>query len=105
MSFSVVVPDVQSTGSGNYYVIRRKLGQGGLGITYLADGLLTGQRVVIKENFPAGCSLRSPDTYMVGPVSAMLQSGYDWTLNSFLNDARPACRPCRRPDLYDCGRR
>lgn len=73
--------------NGNY-VIRRKLGQGGFGITYLADGLLTGRRVVIKENFPAGCSLRSPDTYMVGPVSAMQQADYDWALKSFLNEAR-----------------
>ena len=62
--------------NGNY-VIRRKLGQGGFGITYLADGLLTGRRVVIKESFPAGCSLRSPDTYMVRPVSEVLQSDYD----------------------------
>ena len=73
--------------NGNY-VIRRKLGQGGFGITYLADGLLTGRRVVIKESFPAGCSLRSPDTYMVGPVSGMQQADYDWALNSFLNEAR-----------------
>ena len=36
------------------YRVCRSLGQGGFGITYLAEDELLGQKIVIKEYFPAG---------------------------------------------------
>lgn len=56
------------------YIIRRTLGQGGFGITYLAEEVVTGRSVVIKENFPVSCSMRCPDSYRVssgGGLSAI----------------------------------
>ena len=35
------------------YRVCRSLGQGGFGITYLAEDELLGQKIVIKEYFPA----------------------------------------------------
>ena len=42
---------------GQYRIIRR-LGQGGFGITYLAEECATGKQVVIKENLPTFCACR-----------------------------------------------
>ncbi|MDO5464370.1 MAG: serine/threonine-protein kinase [Akkermansia sp.] len=70
------------------YIIRRTLGQGGFGITYLAEEVVTGRSVVIKENFPVSCSMRCPDSYRVSSGGPLLQSDYDWALRSFLNEAR-----------------
>ena len=38
---------------GGKYKIEKVLGQGGFGITYLAERITDGKRVVIKENMPA----------------------------------------------------
>ena len=45
------------------YSIRSLLGQGGFGITYLAEEEASGRLVVIKENYPAELSLRHSANY------------------------------------------
>ena len=35
-----------------HYLLQRKVGKGGFGITYLAEHTLNHELVVIKENFP-----------------------------------------------------
>lgn len=51
------------------YVIERKLGHGGFGITYLAREKATNRLVVIKENFPREYSHRHTTNLTVGPSS------------------------------------
>ena len=43
------------------YRVCRSLGQGGFGITYLAEDELLGQKIVIKEYFPACFARRAED--------------------------------------------
>lgn len=43
------------------YRVCRSLGQGGFGITYLAEDELLGQKIVIKEYFPAAFARRAED--------------------------------------------
>ena len=49
---------------GQYRIIR-KLGQGGFGITYLAEITTGGEHVVIKENLPTFCAMRNHTTLQV----------------------------------------
>ena len=51
----------------NTYRIIRVLGQGGFGITYLAEHLLLEQQVAIKEFFPKALCSRDADTSNVRP--------------------------------------
>ena len=51
------------------YRLIRSLGQGGFGITYLAEIIETGQQVVIKENLPSFCAMRDPVTLQVSATN------------------------------------
>lgn len=44
---------LNSTLQGGKYIIKKVLGQGGFGITYLAEHDLLGTKVVVKEFFSA----------------------------------------------------
>ena len=70
------------------YVIDRKLGQGGFGVTYLAHEAATDRPVVIKENFPRQCSHRDSVSLMVGPASEEQAAEFEWALDRFLDEAR-----------------
>ena len=70
------------------YVIDRKLGQGGFGVTYLAHEAATDRPVVIKENFPRQCSHRDSVSLMVGPASEEQAAEFQWALDRFLDEAR-----------------
>lgn len=73
---------------GNYRVLDT-LGQGGFGITYLAEYIPSGKRVVIKENMPAGFSYRQESTLTVAPTgSGEEQKLYNWALKRFLEEAQ-----------------
>ena len=73
---------------GSYRIIR-SLGQGGFGITYLAENMETGQQVVIKENLPSFCAIRDPGTLQVSATNPNdpLQE-YPKLLTRFLEEAR-----------------
>ncbi len=68
------------------YVVERKLGQGGFGITYLAKEAVTGYRVVIKEAFPRGYVYREPGTYKVVP-NPNCEKMTSWVLENFQKEA------------------
>jgi len=74
------------------YVIERKLGHGGFGITYLAREIATNRAVVIKENFPRECSQRNTMNLTVGPSSAEDKGLYEWALTRFLDEAKVLIR-------------
>ncbi len=71
------------------YRVRRMLGAGGFGITYLAVELSRGApaaEVVIKECFPNWCAVRAP-----GGRDVMAQGDprqYEWSLSRFMDEAR-----------------
>lgn len=67
------------------FEIRRKLGQGGFGITYLAASGSGEDLVAIKEHFPREFSIRDGTT--VKPNSNSL-STFKWARERFLDEAR-----------------
>ena len=73
---------------GQYRIIR-KLGQGGFGITYLAEVIGSGEQVVIKENLPTFCAMRDRTTLQVAATDPddELQE-YAEYLKRFVNEAR-----------------
>ncbi len=71
------------------YRVRRMLGAGGFGITYLAVELSRGApaaEVVIKECFPNWCAVRAPGGRDVMAQGAPRQ--YEWSLSRFMDEAR-----------------
>lgn len=74
------------------YTIQSVLGQGGFGITYLAEEDVTERRVVIKENYPSAYSLRQTGSLTAAANGTANLEFYDWALNSFLNEAKVLTR-------------
>lgn len=69
------------------YRVCRSLGQGGFGITYLAEDELLGQKIVIKEYFPAVFARRAED----GSIRIMEETdraAFTEGRNRFLREAR-----------------
>ncbi|MDO5465045.1 MAG: serine/threonine-protein kinase, partial [Akkermansia sp.] len=73
---------------GSYRIIHT-LGQGGFGITYLAEIIGSGEQVVIKENLPTFCAMRARTGLDVLPTNPKdeLQE-YAKYLQGFVNEAR-----------------
>ncbi len=73
---------------GNYRILHT-LGQGGFGITYLAELLTDGGHVVIKENLPSFCALRDRTTLHVSATNPNdeLQE-YAQFLRRFVDEAK-----------------
>ena len=75
------------------YRILRALGQGGFGITYLAERLQDGEQVVIKENLPGDIAFRHPDSLQVIPTRTQGPQGeYARSLAAFVEEARLLAR-------------
>ncbi len=74
------------------YRLLRSLGQGGFGITYLAEEEASGQHVVIKENLPAAYSYRHPQDYTIGPASTSMVADYNWAKERFIEEAQLLAR-------------
>ena len=75
------------------YVIGKKLGQGGFGISYIAYNLALDTTVCIKEYFPAGAAMRSAANSRIvlwsgGEIAAELRRGRE----SFVKEARKAVK-------------
>ena len=84
--------EVQYLGEGsiiqNRYSIKRQLGFGGFGITYLAWDQKLHISVAIKEYFPRGCAVRSADHKNVTVYSFDMQDEYEYGLDRFLKEAQ-----------------
>src|SRR5215468_4478784 len=69
------------------YRIKRVLGAGGFGITYLADEMALARLVTIKEYFPAEFAARST-TSEASPRSRDCAQDYQWGLERFIEEAQ-----------------
>lgn len=70
-----------------WYEIKDILGQGGFGITYLAQDLNLAHEVAIKEYMPVDLAVRS-DHDSVESVSTEYEYRYRWGLQNFIDEAR-----------------
>ena len=75
----------------HWYVIRRLLGQGGFGITYLAEDTNLGRLVAIKEYLPEDMAFREDDS-SVHPLSPDIAGSYEWGLDRFISEAQTLAR-------------
>src|SRR5215468_7754261 len=73
------------------YRIKRVLGAGGFGITYLADEMALARLVTIKEYFPAEFAARST-TSEASPRSRDCAQDYQWGLERFIEEAQTLAR-------------
>ena len=71
----------------HWYLIKKILGQGGFGITYLAEDTNLNQLVAIKEYLPIELAVREGDS-SVQAVSADHSEPYSWGLDRFMSEAQ-----------------
>jgi serine/threonine protein kinase len=75
----------------HWYRVDTILGQGGFGITYLAEDGNLHQRVAIKEFLPVELAVRDQDD-SVQPVSGAQGEQFAWGLGRFVSEARTLAR-------------
>ncbi len=71
--------------------IKRVLGAGGFGITYLADELALARQVTIKEYFPTDYAVRKNELAAF-PRSRECAADYKWGLDRFIEEAQTLAR-------------
>ncbi len=71
----------------HWYKIKNVLGQGGFGITYLAEDTNLNQSVAIKEFLPIEMAVRD-QSFSVHPVSSEYGDQFKWGLDRFMSEAQ-----------------
>ncbi len=84
------------------YKIIDYLGEGGFGITYLAEDQSLIKKVVIKEYFPAEMTIRSSDSVSV-TAKSQTEDNYQFGLDKFLEEGRVLAQ-FNHPNIVKVGR-
>lgn len=71
----------------HWYLIKKVLGQGGFGITYLAEDTNLNQLVAIKEFLPVEMAVRDSNA-SIQPVSGEYGEQFKWGLDRFISEAQ-----------------
>ncbi len=74
------------------YRIRRVLGRGGFGVTYLAVDERGGGQVAVKEYLPAECAVRGADLRVRARSGPGHQADFQWGLDRFRDEGRVLAR-------------
>lgn len=69
------------------YVLGKVIGSGGFGITYLAYDTIDGKKIAVKEYYPKGVAVRSPDGYTIEPITSLHKSDFQKGMDSFINES------------------
>ena len=77
-----------------WYSLESILGQGGFGITYLANDGNLKHKVAIKEFFPFDVAKRAPDHSVLNSSPDI----YDWGLSQFISEAQTLAK-CVHPNI------
>lgn len=75
----------------HWYLVQKILGQGGFGITYLAQDTNLNQQVAIKEYLPVELAVREDHT-SIHPVSGEHGEQFRWGLERFITEAQTLAR-------------
>jgi len=81
------------------YLVGKKLGQGGFGITYIGYDFAAKLRVAIKEYFPREISTRAGDGHTVSPISREYRNDLDYGLRKFEEEARAIAQLRNHPGI------
>src|SRR5258708_15325694 len=81
------------------YLIGKKLGQGGFGITYIGYDFAATLRVAIKEYFPREISTRAGDGHTVSPISQAQREDLTYGLHKFEEEARAIAQFRNHPGI------
>ncbi len=79
------------------YLIQDVLGEGGFGITYLAEDVHSGRQVAIKELLPRSMAARVAN-FAVVSASDQHEEPFQWALERFTQEARALAR-LRHPNI------
>ena len=72
----------------SHYRVRRVLGRGGFGVTYLAVDERDGGQVAVKEYFPVECAVRRDDQRVVARSGNHHEDAFRWGLDRFRDEGR-----------------
>lgn len=80
------------------YILGRVLGQGGFGITYVAQDHRTGSLVAVKEYFPDTMATRSQG-YTVSAYTGQREDNFTYGKECFLNEAKTLAEFIGNPNI------
>lgn len=75
------------TALSDRYVTGKVIGSGGFGITYLAYDTEAEKKVAVKEYYPRGAAVRSPDGYTIEPITSLHMPDFEYGRERFGNES------------------
>lgn len=81
------------------YILGRVLGQGGFGITYLAQDVKEKRRVAIKEFFPESLAVRQSDVTQITVFSGDRSENFRFGKEQFLDEAKALAQFSQEPNI------
>lgn len=95
------VSDALSAGTAlsDRYVIVKVIGSGGFGITYLAYDTEDEKKVAVKEYYPKGVAVRSPDGFTIEPITSLHTPDFENGRKRFGSESEILSQLCGSTDV------